>query len=427
MVAGLVLTGLLVATSLSVLLGVLARRAGTDEAVRSFDRVAAVVAGSVVAPRATPELRQGDPQAQEGVRRVVVPLLDAGPVAHITIREPDGRVVWSDQPGLAGSTTGLTEAQRTALRTQSVVTDPGTTPPAAPPDHLTASVGVQDTTGSPLLVQVAERRENVAARTAMAWARFAPVSLAALAVLELVQVPVVWVLARRLRQRREAETALREAADEVAAVERRRIASEVHDHVIPDLTGVALSLDAARLGGPDAVSPTALLDSSSRSVRSAIGELRRLLVDLSRARLPDAGLATALTDLADRMALSGVHVELHTSGLEGVRGPAAELLYRCAQETLRNVATHSRAAEVELSAVRAGDEVTLTIDDDGCGFDEARLAESSRSGHLGLRALGGLIADAGGSLAASSAPGQGTRVLATVPVPAGSEFLPVPR
>jgi signal transduction histidine kinase len=233
----------------------------------------------------------------------------------------------------------------------------------------------------------------------------------------------------RLQRHQEVGEALHEAAQESAGIERRRIAGEVHDRVLPGLTGLAYGLDAARLGRALAGEQAALLDDTARGVRASIGELRALLADLSPSRLSEAPLERALGELTGRMTLSGVEVELRTGGLDGVHGPAADLVYRCAQETLRNVAAHSRATHVDLTVLRDGDGdgVTLTIDDDGCGFDEVRLARSGAAGHLGLQALGGLIADAGGTLAASSAPGQGTRVLATVPVRALGDGLPVAR
>jgi signal transduction histidine kinase len=95
------------------------------------------------------------------------------------------------------------------------------------------------------------------------------------------------------------------------------------------------------------------------------------------------------------------------------------MLYRCAEEMLRNIAAHSGAERVEVSVRHDGGDVHLVIEDDGRGFDDSRLARSEAAGHLGLRALGGLLADAGGSLTASSAPGQGTRVVATMPLQTG--------
>jgi two-component system, NarL family, sensor kinase len=60
----------------------------------------------------------------------------------------------------------------------------------------------------------------------------------------------------------------------------------------------------------------------------------------------------------------------------------------------------------------------MTVDDDGCGFEAAELAAREAKGHMGLRTLGGLVADGGGSLTARSGPGQGTRMVVTLPLTA---------
>jgi two-component system NarL family sensor kinase len=406
--------GLVVAALLALATGVLARKAGAEEATRSFQRLAAVVAGSVVAPELTQQLLTGDPAAGERLARVVDPLLEAGAVQHITVRKADGQVLWSDQPELAGSTGPLRPDQRTALRNGTVVSADD----ADPADGLTTSVGVRDAAGAPLLVEVGERRSDVEANARTAWRHFAPASLGALLLLELVQVPVIWWLARRVRRAQDAEDALRQSAEGAAEVERRRIAAEVHDNVLPGLTGLTYDLDAARLGAPGAEVLRTLLARTATGLRTSIGELRALLVDLGRSRLPDAGLSTALAALAYRMELRGTRVGIRAADLDHLPRPVAEMLYRCAEETLRNIAAHSGAEQVEVSVHRDGDDVHLVIEDDGRGFDDSRLARSEAAGHLGLRALGGLVADAGGSLTASSAPGQGTRVAATLPLEA---------
>jgi signal transduction histidine kinase len=408
-----------VAALLTVITGLLARREGAQEATRSFDRLAAVVAGSVLAPRLTPELRQGDPAAEAQVRRAAEPLLRAGAVVRITVRDADGVVVWSAQPETIGKRTPLRADQRDALAKGSVVSagwERGGSNTAA--DLLTASVGVLDSGRMPLLVDVSERYDDMEQSARTVWRHFAPAALGALLILELVQIPLAWGLARRIRRHQEAETGLLHAALEASDVERRRIASEVHDTVVPGLTGLAYALDAARLNGSSSGEPATLLARTAESVRRSIAELRALAVDLSRSRLPEAGLGPALTALAARIEVGGTRVTVETNGLERLPREAAEVLYRCAQETLRNVATHSGAEKVEICVVTNADDVTMIVDDDGRGFDEARLSASEEAGHLGLRALGDLVADAGGSLTASSAPGQGTRVVVRVPLDA---------
>jgi two-component system NarL family sensor kinase len=411
--------GLLVAALLALVTGVLARRAGAEEATRSFQRLAAVVAGSVIAPELSQELLTGDPAATERLARVAHPLLAAGTVEHITVQEADGRVPWSDQPGLIGSTEPLRLDQRTALRNGSVVSADTSDPADGSPALLTTSVGVRDVAGAPLLVEVDERRSDVEANARTAWRYFAPASLGALLLLELVQIPLVWLLARRVRRAQDAEDVLLQDAQEASDVERRRIAADVHDNVLPGLTGLTYDLDAARLGAPGAEVLRTLLARTATDLRTSIGELRALLVDLGRARLPDAGLSTALAALAHRMELRGTRVVIQAADLDRLPRPVAEILYRCAAETLRNIAAHSGAERVEVCVRRDGDDVHLVIEDDGRGFDDLRLAQSEAAGHLGLRSLGGLVADAGGTLTASSAPGQGTRVVATLPLGTG--------
>jgi two-component system NarL family sensor kinase len=418
-VARFAATGLLVAALLTVITGLLARREGAQEATRSFDRLAAVVAGSVLAPRLTPELRQRDPAAEAQVRGAAEPLLQAGSVARITVRDADGLVLWSAQAGAIGTRAPLGVEQRRALADGAVVsaeeTQAGGDDPAA---LLTASVGVQDSSGMPLLVDVSERYDDMQQSARRLWLHFAPAGLGALIVLEVVQIPLAWGLARRIRRHQEAGTGLLHAALEASDVERRRIASDVHDTVVPGLTGLAYALDAARLNGSSAGESAALLGRTADGVRHTIAELRALAVDLSRTRLPEAGLGPALNALAAGMEVSGTRVTVEANELEELPRQAAEILYRCAQETLRNVATHSRAETVEIRIVRNAEDVTMIVDDDGRGFDESRFSASEETGHLGLRALGHLVADAGGSLTASSAPGQGTRVVVRVPLDA---------
>src|SRR3712207_9120521 len=84
--------------------------------------------------------------------------------------------------------------------------------------------------------------------------------------------------------------------------------------------------------------------------------------------------------------------------------------------TLFRSVTHSRATSVEVTVTRDQGVATMRIEDDGQGFDEARLSERAAAGHVGLRALGELLVDAGGSLRLASAPGKGTSLVATVPL-----------
>ena len=93
----------------------------------------------------------------------------------------------------------------------------------------------------------------------------------------------------------------------------------------------------------------------------------------------------------------------------------AELVFRVAQEAVRNVAEHSAAGAVDVELEVAGGTVALTVADDGIGFDPARLADTPAGGHVGLLLLQDLARAAGGSLRIDASPGRGTTVRLEVP------------
>jgi signal transduction histidine kinase len=223
-------------------------------------------------------------------------------------------------------------------------------------------------------------------------------------------------MARRLRRAQEAEAALLQAAVDASQSERRRIARDVHDGVVQDLTGLTFGLDAARLGGVDD-DASGLIARTAAGLRRCVSELRRLLVDLNPPPLPDGGLGPALAVLCEGLRREGREVAMRIDeGADGLPRPAGALLYRCAVEAVRNVSSHSGAERVQITLAADERAVTLTVADDGVGFDEVHLASRSAAGHLGLRAMEDLLAESGGSLVATSTPGSGTRLTATVPL-----------
>ncbi|MCF6745262.1 hypothetical protein E9529_13460 [Blastococcus sp. KM273128] len=425
-VARFTLAGLLVTAALIGVTGVLAQHAGEQEATRSAERLARVVAHGVVEPLLTPGVAAGDAGARAALAGAVQPVVASGPVVRVKVWTADGRLVWSDEPRLIGRAFPLDDDELRVLAGDVV---PSHISDLSAPENryerghgklLEAYVGVRDTSGRPLIVEVYQSYDAVAEAAGQAWRRFAPAGLGALLALELLQVPLAWGLARRLRRSQEGEAVLLQAAVDASHAERRRIAHGVHDGVVQDLTGLTYDLDAARLGGSADPRTRALLAGTASGLRRCVSELRRLLVDLNPPPLPAAGLRPALQMLASGLERQGCQVLLDADDADDLPRAAAALLYRCALEAVRNVSHHSRARTVRITLTRRGDVVTLVVDDDGVGFDDARLAERSAAGHLGLRALADLIGESGGSLTAESRPGRGTRLTVTVPVePAG--------
>jgi signal transduction histidine kinase len=222
-------------------------------------------------------------------------------------------------------------------------------------------------------------------------------------------------MARRLRAGQlDRERLLRHAID-ASDNERRRIASDLHDGVVQELTGVSLGL--AALGRGDEIPRQQVLEASS-AIRNSIKSLRSLLVEIYPPNLYEEGLESAVGDLLSGLAARGVTTDLaiDLGGSELPRDVTA-LVYRTAQEALRNVAAHSHARHVSVDLRFCNDHhLRLSVDDDGRGFSAEQLADRGTEGHVGLRSLADLVADMGGTLEARSMPGQGTSVLVDLPV-----------
>ena len=180
------------------------------------------------------------------------------------------------------------------------------------------------------------------------WRSFAPVSLGALIVLALIQIPLAWSLARRLRQRQEEREELLTQALDASEVERRRIAADLHDGVVQDLAGVAFALAGAAHGVLDAARDRGGARRAAESVRTsvtgaALAARRDLPAEPGRRGPRTARSATC----SDPCPTPGIAASCDTSSLtQPLPTPVASLLYRAAQEALRNVVAHAGASSV---------------------------------------------------------------------------------
>ncbi|HEY6746482.1 MAG TPA: sensor histidine kinase, partial [Mycobacteriales bacterium] len=198
--------------------------------------------------------------------------------------------------------------------------------------------------------------------------------------------------------------------------ERRRIAGDLHDGVVQDLAGVAFSLGAAARNPARDPEDTATVREAAEQVRDGVRSLRSLLVEIYPPNLYDEGLEAALSDLLARLEPRGIETSLRVDApLDKLDLDATQLIYRAAQEGVRNVVAHADAARVSIAVTAVKDCVVLEVSDDGRGLPGPDLPQ--RPGHLGLRALGGLAATMGASLTLSSTPGKGTVLALEMPTP----------
>jgi signal transduction histidine kinase len=149
-------------------------------------------------------------------------------------------------------------------------------------------------------------------------------------------------------------------------------------------------------------------------VTEALREVRTLSHTVHPRVLDDLGLVAALEALARRAREpNGLVTRVHASVDRPVPGPVASVLYRVAQEALRNAARHAQASAVDVRVTADGRTVRLVVADDGVGFD-VPAAEAARTG-LGLFVMRERLSLVDGVLVIDSEPGAGTRLTATVP------------
>jgi two-component system NarL family sensor kinase len=242
--------------------------------------------------------------------------------------------------------------------------------------------------------------------TGPAWRKLTPDELQLLST-------IAYQLGIAIERARLAEDATRLARAE----ERTRMAREIHDTLAQGLTAIALNIEGAmhRLDThPDQARQR--LERALAMARENLEEARRSVLDLrSAARLEGKPLAEALAGLARSFTSdTGVPVDVHASDVDGLSLRAESELFRIAQEALTNIRKHANAHSVDIGLRRRGLQLILSIRDDGRGF-AVRTSRGDGQGVIGMRERAKLL---GGRLEVSSSAGEGTRVVARVPVDA---------
>ena len=219
-------------------------------------------------------------------------------------------------------------------------------------------------------------------------------------------VTMVGALHSRWEGERRAQTARSLASREYDG---QRMAIQLHDNVGANLGAALVGLKKAIDHAPPELA--AELRSVQHQARLSLVEVRKIGRSLLPDVLEDLGLHGALNTLATEFAARnpGVHVCRHLEGPFRGLSPDAELVvYRVAEESLRNIARHAKADRVDLSLRREGPHVVLRLSDDGVGL--GRNAE--RTGILSMRERAALVR---GSLTVGPCEGGGTEVRLEVP------------
>jgi len=205
-----------------------------------------------------------------------------------------------------------------------------------------------------------------------------------------------------------------EATLELRMTERARIARELHDTLLQGVSGIAMQLQALMQRLPDGPARSQLSEILERMERST-KETRLALRDLRlpgetardfRTPLDSFGRAMVMdTDQRFEMEVTGTPVELP--------GEISQNLLRIGQEAILNAAKYSEASEIRVTVAFEVSRLTLTIADDGKGFD---VKGSAETGHWGLVGMQERAQHIGGQIKIASSPGNGARVMVAVPL-----------
>jgi signal transduction histidine kinase len=208
--------------------------------------------------------------------------------------------------------------------------------------------------------------------------------------------------------------------------ERARLARDVHDTIVQDLLSVWMRLEALRrVGAAWPVEVTRPLDVLRGSVHAGLDEARRLLAELRSGERGSLDLASALAEVAHRLAEgTGTRVRIETRGADGSPPPPGEVtraLLRIGQEAVANALRHSGAREILVAVEIDPRRVRLVIRDDGRGFDARGAAAAGAAaapetaGHFGLVGMRERARGLGGQVTIESDHGRGTTVRVDIP------------
>jgi signal transduction histidine kinase len=396
--------------------GRLSQTAARDEALADARVNTELLANSVAAPNIPKGMADGDPGAIDRFDRAVGDDLiatKAASVERIKIWSADGMVVYSDQPDLIRKRFKLDPEQLDVLNsgaTEGSVSDLRRSENKFETEEdglLEVYTRIESPEGKPLLFEAYYPVTTVQDRASEVLTPFRRISTLGLAAILLLGVPIILGLTLRLTRASRARERLMERAIDSSEAERRRIARDLHDGVVQELAGTAFALSGAAREPSISSELRSDLLRASEALRRTLRQLRSLLVEIHPPGLNASGLGAALEDLTAQAASSGVTPKVTVSGMDGTPDHVVALVWRVAQEAVRNAVRHAGASSVLVDVHGEGRQVSLKVTDDGAGFDPGT---AGREDSYGLRGLQSLVQDGGGHLQVDTAPGAGTTV-----------------
>ena len=220
-----------------------------------------------------------------------------------------------------------------------------------------------------------------------------------------------------LRRSKDELRELAAAANQLREQEKRAIARELHDELAQALTG--LKMDVAWIKEKLPAPPAAIVDklkSMEALLDSTVAATRRISSDLRPMMLDDLGLVPAVEWLVQNFnERTGIRCDFTITDPDlELHDPHATTVFRALQESLTNIVKHARASNIEIRLERTGNELAVSVRDNGIGFSPLDPRKPNSYGLIGLRERVYLL---GGNVQIDSSPGNGTCVEIRLPLP----------
>jgi two-component system, NarL family, sensor histidine kinase DegS len=201
--------------------------------------------------------------------------------------------------------------------------------------------------------------------------------------------------------------------------ERLRVSRQLHDGPAQSMSNLVLRAEICeRWMEADVNRAKSEITGLKSMVNEILQETRRFIFDLRPMILDDLGLLPTLRRyIKDYVEKNKVEVNFLPSGRERRLPTHVETaIFRIIQEALINVAIHANAAHVQVVLDLGDSAATVTVEDDGVGFDINKLSLELQQKSLGIASMGQRIEMLGGQISIDSTLGRGTRVMALIPL-----------
>jgi signal transduction histidine kinase len=418
-VAAFLLAGLLVLVVLALVLARAQQRMATAEAIRDARTLTNLEASDVIGPLLTDAALRPGPE-QRALDAVVHERVLGSHIVRVKIWNAAGTILYSDDAALIGKTFTLEGEEKDALTNGETSAEVTSLAAAENQDEkqfgklLQVYQGVRTPTGTRLLFETYQPYSVITIASRRMWQASLPVLLAGLALLYLVQAPLAYRMALRLRNTQDEREALLVGSLAASDRERATIAADLHDGIVQGLTGTSYTLAAGADRASDPAAAQAM-GAAAGDLRRWVRELRSLVVTITPPALHRQGLEASLADLTATLEVRGIAVTSDITGTDDLDETTEALAYRAAQEAVRNVIRHAQATTVNLSVRREDGHLVLAVRDDGRGLGEDADA-ARRRGSVGLDLLSQLVSAHGGELVVGPADSGGTELAVTLPV-----------